>query len=233
MKTTEFLVELERLGTPVFNFNEACRILGGSRDSCKTFLHRGVARGRIFRIERGKYHVKQAGPFEIASSLVYPSYVSFLSALEYHGLTTQLPVLMQVACLRQKSPVQAAGYTITFITMARKRFFGFERQGNAFMAEPEKAVIDGLYLPRHLSIDDACSAVGSGLSPDRLVDHAVRFASSVVAKRLGYILESTGVDVYPALKPLLNSKYDPLDPLRPLGSKRDRKWHLLVHEVIA
>ncbi len=231
MKIVDFLDILDQLDTRVFTFNEACRVLGGSREHCKTFLHRALAREIIFQVEKGKYHLKKAGSFEIASNLIHPSYVSFLSALEYHGLTTQSPITVQVACIKQKKPVKAAGYMISFITIARKRFFGFGRHDNVFVADAEKAVIDGLYLPRHLPIDEARAAVESGLSTGLLVEYALRFASPVVAKRIGYMLDTAGIDVFPALKPLINAKYDVLDPLLPPTGSKDSKWHLLVNEV--
>nr|MDO8118256.1 hypothetical protein [Candidatus Sigynarchaeota archaeon] len=233
MKTIKFLDMLDQLGTRVFTFNEACRVLGGSRDYCKTFLYRTMARGAIFPVEKGKYHLKHADEFEIASNVVHPSYVSFLSALQFHGKTMQIPVTLQVACLRQKKPVNAAGYTITFISIARDKFFGFARHENAFIADPEKAIIDGLYLPRHLPIDDARSAIDAGVSTSLLVEYTTRFASPVVAKRVGYLLDAAGIDVYPALKSLIGAKYDLLDPLLPPAGRRDPKWYLVLNGVVA
>ncbi len=233
MKTIEFLDMLGQLDTRVFTFNEACRVLGGSRSYCKTFLSRVMARGFIFPVEKGKYHLKNADEFEIASNVIHPSYVSFLSALQFHGKTTQLPVTLQVACLKQKKPVNAARYTITFISIAREKFFGFARHENAFIADPEKAIIDGLYLPRHLSIDDARIAVEAGVSTSLLVEYATRFASPVVAKRVGHLLDAAGIDVFPELKPFISAKYDLLDPLLPSAGKKDPKWHLVVNGVEA
>ena len=69
VKTIEFLENMNQLGLHVFTFKEACRVLGISRNYCKTFLHRAMARGLIFQVERGKYYLKQATPFEIASNI--------------------------------------------------------------------------------------------------------------------------------------------------------------------
>lgn len=227
MKAVHFIDLLDDLGARVFTFNEACRVLGGTKAYCKTFMHRLVARGMVFQVEKGKYHLKKAAPLEIASNLVHPSYVTCLSALEYHGYTTQVPRIIQVAYHRHKHPVEVTGLTVKFITIARARLFGYGNRDNVFIADPEKAIIDGLYNPRHLPLDEVRAALEMGLSSELLVEHAIRFGSPVVAKRLGHLLDAAGTDVFPALEPLVNARYDPLDPMHPPSGKPDRKWHVI------
>jgi predicted transcriptional regulator of viral defense system len=51
--------------------------------------------GKIKRITRGVYTIHR-DPMIYATSVFYPSYISLWSALQYNGMTTQLPKKIEV-----------------------------------------------------------------------------------------------------------------------------------------
>ncbi|MEW5955536.1 MAG: type IV toxin-antitoxin system AbiEi family antitoxin domain-containing protein [Candidatus Micrarchaeota archaeon] len=229
MDWNSFEEELERQAIVVFSLRDVARITAKPLGYTKIFLNRLVKRGRVARVERGKYCIKGASDYEVASNLVFPSYVSFLSALAFHKLTTQIPVVIQVACKRQRKSAKFGGTRIEFVRLGEKAFFGFKRFGNAFVAEAEKAVVDGLYLPQKLPLAEAAAALKE-LSAEKLCEHADRLGSSVVKRRLGYLLERAGRQA--SFAPPKTTRYALLNPGLPAKGQKNRKWMLLVNEVL-
>jgi predicted transcriptional regulator of viral defense system len=54
----------------------------------------------------------------------------------------------------------------------------------------------------------------------------------IVAKRLGYLLESTSIDLYDSLKSLINKNYEVFNPLKLSIGKKNEKWRLIINEVL-
>lgn len=225
-----FAEELERLGLVVFTVADVARITGKPRNYCWLFLKRLEDGKKIIRVERGKYCLKGADPYTVASRLVFPSYVSFLSALAFHHLTTQVPVVIQVACSRQKRPVEFGGSRITFTKLRRKALFGFRRYNGVIAAEPEKAIIDILAFPGQAPTSEAFYAIRQGIDAGKLEEYARRLGSSAARRRVGFLLENAGIRT--ALRQPKATRYEPLNPLLPRKGRKNSKWKLLVNEVL-
>ncbi len=84
----------------VFTVEEAVKISGIDKNVLKVLLSRLEKKGWVERIEKGKYMVIPLGArrgeytlneFVIGSLLVNPSAIAYWSALNYHGLTEQIP----------------------------------------------------------------------------------------------------------------------------------------------
>ena len=232
MDFSTFLEEISKKKIAVFTVRDAARITGKNAEYCKLFLSRLAKRGKILRIERGKYCLKNADLYEVASNLAFPSCISFLSALSFHGITTQIPYEVQVACSRQKKPVEFGNARIVFVKMKKRAIFGFVRHGNAFVAEPEKAIIDCLYLPGMAPVPEVFYALKQKeMSLQKLEKYAGRLDSAVVKKRLGYLLEKAGIRTG-LIGRKLNYKMDALNPLLPKKGERNAKWRIIVNEVL-
>lgn len=60
-----------------------------------------------------------------------------------------------------------------------------------------------LYMPKRFPVSYAYDAINNGrdsLSMDKLLSYVKRMSSSILNKRLGYMLEKCGIDVYDELK---------------------------------
>jgi len=128
-------------------------------------LSRWVRSGNLVQIRRGLYVLSERyqktppHPFLISNRIKHASYVSLQSALEYHGLIPEyVPSITSVTTGRPEILNTPIGSFI-FKHIKKALFLGYEAidlgGGNsAFVARPEKALLDLLYLtPRSDSLD--------------------------------------------------------------------------------
>ncbi|MCJ7643255.1 MAG: hypothetical protein MUP28_02110 [Candidatus Aminicenantes bacterium] len=128
-------------------------------------LSRWVRSGNLVQIRRGLYVLSERyqktppHPFLIANRIKHASYVSLQSALEYHGFIPEyVPSITSVTTGRPEIYNTPIGSFI-FKHIKKALFLGYEAidlgGGNpAFVARPEKALLDLLYLtPRSDSLD--------------------------------------------------------------------------------
>lgn len=120
-------------------------------------LGRWVKAGKVYQLRRGLYALAppyqkvKPHPFLVANQLVRPSYVSLLSALGYYSLIPEyVPVITSVTTDRPKGFETPLGrYKFQRVKKERFTSFGLADFGNgqeAFLATPEKALLDLVYL---------------------------------------------------------------------------------------
>lgn len=148
---------------PVFTVRDIANVLRKSSSYAYLVAYRLKKAGTIQEIEKGKYTL-ETDPFLIASWIVWPSYISGWAALHYQHLTEQLPFTIQVMTTRKrnKKSLLFHGTTIEFSTIRKAAFTGFKKilyqQREVFIAEPEKALIDGL-LSQRMSLPEALEII--------------------------------------------------------------------------
>jgi len=174
---------------------------------------------------------------EIASYLVRPSYVSFLSGLYLHKFTDQIPLKVQVASPKQKKSISFNETEIAFIKLGPSRIFGYRKvpygTSSLLLGEPEKVVADSLLLPRYCSISEIWKVIKTNeFDYSKIIGYAKRMRSKVLLKRAGFLLDKAGRDYSKELRPLLSKKYEPLNPLKPKKGEKNRTWNIIVNEVL-
>lgn len=229
------LFTLEEEDQRVFEFSDARRILGSSDDAVKGVLHRLKRKHRIEQIEKGTYLLvpARAGtegswsetPYLIVPHLVDPYYVGFWTALNHWNLTEQVPHTVFVATTKRKRDLDYAGTTFQFVTLPGQKFFGSteeETAGGRFrISDPEKTVIDSLYLPQYAGgLEEITKALWRGrdsLDFDQLVDYANRYGVDVLRRRLAYLLDVLDIGDHEQreLLPEAPTGYMLLDPQGP------------------
>ncbi len=185
-------------------------------------LARGPWLARIKRgvyAAQGPLLATEIHPFAVAAILVTPSAISHWSALAYHGLTTQIPFTVQASTPqkvvtpemrngnayrpRGRSVWRALGMEFEFVQVKQRHFFGFQeewvsRWHRVRIADPERTVLDMVAYPQIFgSISVAMETLETHLEQldlSRLVSYALRYDVGAVIKRLGWILETLGVD---------------------------------------
>ena len=153
----EFTELLEIVGDePVF---ETGLLLAGDVDpaNVRRQLSRWTAAGRIYQLRRGVYALAPPyqkvtpHPFVVANALVDGSYVSLQAALAHYGLIPEYtPVVTSVATGRPGHWETPLGL-YAFRHVKGEWFHGYRRldvgEGQrAFVATPEKALLDLVYL---------------------------------------------------------------------------------------
>ena len=102
----------------------------------------------IIQLEKGKYQIASKSPsdFEIAQFLYNPSYVSFETALNYHGILSQFPYETISATAKKRTQKIVDQKVYSYIHIDKALFTGYESKDNALIATPEKAIFDQVYL---------------------------------------------------------------------------------------
>lgn len=214
----------------------------------KATAYRAVARlravGLAAEVEKGKYILLGLEPERVlsnslfvASHLVAPAYISYWSALHFHGLTSQVPRTVFVATTKKKRPVTFRGQTFRYVTLRPRKLFGYCREtiGDlpALVADEAKAIVDSLDQPRYagglIEVGQALRNALPALDLDLLVDYAVRMEDRSLASRLGYLLDSFGHSV--AGLPISQNPIA-LDPHRPAKGEIDPHWRVTINVPI-
>jgi predicted transcriptional regulator of viral defense system len=148
------MVFVKKLGRPVFTTHELVAVSGKSRPTVTQCLTRLAEQDLLIKIYRGVWAEagqKPLSPFEIIPYL-FPRqrvYVSFISALHLHGIVEQIPQVVTLASLSHTKTLRTKAGAFSVHQISPTFFDGFnwyKAEGSFLIAEPEKALIDSLYL---------------------------------------------------------------------------------------
>ncbi|MFQ6107760.1 MAG: hypothetical protein ACE5QF_09305 [Thermoplasmata archaeon] len=225
---------------PVFTTQQFAALVGSNVSSASVLLSRLVKARIVTRVLRGRYALPSTNALAVATGIYVPSYVSLWAAFEYHGTTTQSPriidVINPIHSGSRRLHLEDGRYVLRFIKTASRLVFGFRKEylaGRvAFIAEKERAVVDGLLFPGYVPLGEVVSAVESGVDGRKTLEYARRTGKQAVLKRTGYLLSAVGTGA-PSIDPEeLSHTYVPLDPALPRRGKHDPKWRVVVNAVV-
>lgn len=222
-------------------------------------LHHLVRSGWLVRMRKGLYAVSSAVPgvapiheYEVAMALVQPSAISHWSAMNYHGLTDQIPrqvfVLTPMGVPTPRSRGRrdggsacgftVAGVTYQFVQTKSEWFFGIDRvwlgEARITVTDLERTLLDGLSKPQYCGdFAESLRAFqmrGDHLDLPRIIGYALRL-DVATAKRLGWVLERSGVPLerLGALAEIPAAGYANLDPTGPRSGPHDRRWMVRIN----
>jgi predicted transcriptional regulator of viral defense system len=262
---TQGVLLLQRIVTavgPIFAIAEAqvqAEALGIGAARVPWLMSQLAAGGWIARLKRGVYAVQspvlsaEIHPFAIAAALAGPMAISHWSALAHHGLTTQIPPMVQASTprgvvtpeMREGQAYRPRGRAtwrvlqleFEFLTVGEKHFFGLQQEWvspwhRVAITDLERTVLDMVASPRVFGTLGAgmetLEAYLGRLDLDRLVGHALRYDVGAVIKRLGWMLEALRVpaSVTDPLRAYPVRTYYSLDPTRPPGGTSIPRWHV-------
>jgi predicted transcriptional regulator of viral defense system len=151
---------LSALPKPYFTTADLERIIGLTGKSLAVTLGRLVKDNVLLRVRRNMYVV--AGTAidveRIGMALRYPSYLSFESALSRHGILSQIPHTVTFATTRPSGHETIATIHVEYSHLPTALFWGYKNENGLQVAEPEKALLDQLYMVakgnRSLVIDE-------------------------------------------------------------------------------
>jgi predicted transcriptional regulator of viral defense system len=139
-------------------FSSALLLAGElSAQQVRLQLSRWVKSGRLLQLRRGLYALAptwrkmEPHPFLVANRLQRGSYVSLQAALAFHGVIPEhVPVTTSVGPGRPETVLNPLG-SFQFNHLADRLLFGYSRREVAsrqfaFVAAPEKALLDLVYL---------------------------------------------------------------------------------------
>lgn len=238
-----------------FSSADARKFLGKEEDhGVRQFLDRLQKKGWIRRIKGGRFAVVplssgesrnvQLHEFVVAMTLVQPAAIAYLSAMNHHGLTEQLPRTVFVATDHRiaKRSVETLGLSFKIVCLSKRKYFGLTKEWideqPVMITDREKTIIDCLDLPENGGgvglVASALKASWSDLNEAKLRDYAGKIGNSAVAKRLGYLMERLAIGDAESLLPAAKrgSGYPRLDPTLPAEGKHNRRWGLLINAEV-
>jgi predicted transcriptional regulator of viral defense system len=248
----DLLVHFARRSPPTFEAREAAEMLGVDASTVARVLSTLVARGWVVRHRKSIYEVaplwsSPSQPFDpdrfvaLARWVREPYYVGFRSALEIRDWLDH-PVRGRIwlaAPTPHRAPTTLRDQ-VTWVVLREDRFsWGRQRHwiGDQaiWVSDPERTVLDGLHLPRHVGGVAEVVAVlvraWSSLDLDRLQAHTDRLAIDAVRRRLGLVLETVGLPGALEASRQLHATLSRsrrsavlLDPSLPPEGPIDRRW---------
>ncbi len=113
-----------------------------------TILKKLVDNKILIKIERGLYLLnnKNIKTFNIANSLYSSSYISFETALNFYGILSQFPYEITSATSKKTIIKKVNNINYSYVHIKSDLFFGYRKKDNILIAEPEKALLDQIYL---------------------------------------------------------------------------------------
>ncbi len=143
-------------GSPksVLSTKDIANLLSISKESAKVTAVRYVRKGLLIRLKRDFYipvnkfdKFTEKDFFRAANILQVPSYISLISALSYYNITTQqLQNVYESIALKRTKNVQVKNIEFNFFLVKKDFYNGFVLQDNFFIATPDKAFADIVYL---------------------------------------------------------------------------------------
>jgi predicted transcriptional regulator of viral defense system len=148
MKTIKILRELEKIGKEYYTPADMAKITGLTGGALKVRISRLKKAGVIDSSGRGMYTLPglKTDPEKAANDAVYPSYISFRSALSKYGVISEVPYVLEMATTKPTRRKRIGGVDVLYRKLKKNLFFGYALAKGVFIAEPEKAFLDLLYL---------------------------------------------------------------------------------------
>jgi len=165
--------------------------------------------GWLIRVKRGLYAISDLSnrgflslsPSIVAHLLVQDSYVSFESALAYHGMFDQLTNKIISISQVQYKTVQLQSVEYSFVKVLDKWFFGWEEVSidnkKVRMATPEKALIDMIQFHKSkYTIDvviEKLSLYKNSLDLQKMIKYIDKMSIATI-KIFGFLFDLLGFD---------------------------------------
>ena len=138
----------------LFTIDDVVSVRGISSASAKVFCVRKVKSGEYIRLKNNLYILRSDWNYmlweeklKLANIIQVPSYISLLTALSYFELTTQIPISRTESIAVTKTYFKdIEDYQFIYTKLDRKLYTGFTKQNGLFIASPEKALADCIYL---------------------------------------------------------------------------------------
>ncbi|MBE0434061.1 type IV toxin-antitoxin system AbiEi family antitoxin domain-containing protein [candidate division WOR-3 bacterium] len=147
---------IKQLGRPFFTTFELSRLCGKSSSTVIQTLNYLEKQGLVTKVYRGIWADTPTNRLNVFSvvPLLFPrqrAYISFVSALHYHGIVEQVPQVVTVASTAhtRKIKTKIATYSVHRIHPSFFKGFSWDETKSFLVAGPEKALIDSLYLSAH------------------------------------------------------------------------------------
>ncbi len=198
-----FLAFKEKLSAyPVFNINDITVYYPKfDRRRLVEWQHKN----RIKKLRNSFYcfsDIKLTGPLNyfIANTIYNPSYISLQTALSYYALIPEHAFAYTSISTNKTAKFYNDAGRFIYKNVKPASFYGYQLVTKANLtykiAEPEKAIIDLIYIDKSLRYPGAIKALRLNptmlvekVKPEKLKDYAEHMGSKVVLKHINWLIE--------------------------------------------
>ena len=154
MSKNSLLTSIKELRRPVFTTRELAALSGKSLSTATQALSLLRRDGLVIKIRRGVWAEssnEKLSPYAVIPFLFSGQrvYLSFISALHLYGIIEQIPQVITLASTAHTKIIRTSAAVFSIHRIAPSFFSGFvwyRGSGSFLIAEPEKALVDTLYL---------------------------------------------------------------------------------------
>ncbi len=205
----------------VVTFEQLISLFDEEIEYARIRISKLVNQGWLTRIKKGVYVISEFSSrgslaishIAIVNHLVEKSYISFESALQYHGLFNQYLATINSISLVQKASRSIDGVTYNFIKTSKSNFYGWHTQEvegqDVKIATIEKALIDLIQFHR--------TRYSTDIVLEKLLDyqdqidfeqfHQFLFQANLTTQRIfGFLFDLAKIDSQKLLKSVESSK---------------------------
>ena len=209
-KETKVILSFREQGRDVVHAADIIDLLG-SEPTARKVIRNLLRKGWLTRLVGGRYmllppehgpeNLGENNPIALAAAAVEPSYVGWWSAAAFHGFTTQKPMTVTVAVLRQMPDADHRGHGSAVYQNRGAKVFRVQKLSTSMAATPRSQT------RRRLSVDCidrpdlaggpaelariVYSAMGE-IDHDKLVTAALAMKSTALLQRLGFLSDLVG-----------------------------------------
>lgn len=223
MRLTEY--ELEALETAlieygaVVTFDQLSNLFNENREYTRKRISKFAKQGWLKRIKKGVFvmsDLSSRGTLSISYNavvnvIVEEAYISFESALQYHGLYDQLLTNINSISLKRYKKTTIAGYSFQFIKTQQRYFYGWDTYDidgqSVKIANIEKALVDLIQFHRNRYATDLVleklSAFKSAIIHQRLIEYVLK-ANLTTQRIIGFLLDFAELDSSELYSSVLN-----------------------------
>lgn len=219
MKTILLLEKLKE--KPTFNTTDLQRILHSNRNYAQLKLNRLLKNKYISRVTNGTYtcniEIEQ-----IATNIVYPSYISGWYASYRKGYTEQIINQVTIFTKVNKKETLFQNYKIKFIKT--NYVFGYYKEQEYFLADDNKLLIDAiLYQQEFGNFEEIINiAKKATIDKDTIIEYLKKINKKSLNKKIGYLLEKyQNIDLYNLIE--IDHNYVMLGNLK----IKNKKWKII------
>lgn len=147
--TTDIIKSFQAKEISLFTLSDFAKLF--ELDNQQT-LYKKIARLEqkqiIKKLIKGKYQflLAKSNAFHLANFLYSPSYISLESALSLHSIITGFTYQITSITPKPTKTVEIDDQEYKYTHVSSNLFWGYEKKEDFLLAEPEKALLDYIYL---------------------------------------------------------------------------------------
>lgn len=148
------VLELNKVNKLTFSIEDIASSLSVTKDSAKVSANRYAKSNFLIRLKNNLYvstekfkSLTEKELFKIANIIQVPSYISFTTALSFYNVTSQqLQGMIESAALKRTKEVNTQSFRFNYKILKKNFYNNFVFTNEFFIATPEKALADIIYL---------------------------------------------------------------------------------------